>query len=107
MTTEFFVGTVIQGTLRSQDLLPAFLEELSKRDPIGYDQWAMASFGIIPSYVTDEGDDSDWWTSEDCNNTLEQAFEALEMCAPDGYYFGAHEGDRSDFGYWPVEDQEE
>jgi hypothetical protein len=28
--------------------------------------------------------------------------DALNDLAPAGYYFGAHEGDGSDFGFWPL-----
>jgi len=32
--------------------------------------------------------------------------DALNEYAPDGYYFGAIEGDGSDFGFWAIEDED-
>ena len=97
------VGTVSHGTMRAQDLIPCFLDELSARNPEGYEQMMLMPLGPIPSYVTDEGDDSEWWTSNDAQWLLESLFDALDECAEDGYYFGAHPGDGSDYGYWEIE----
>ncbi len=100
------MGTVISGTLRRQDLIPAFIDELARVDPIAYSQLLLAPFGPIPSYVYDEGDSSDWWASEDAGYLLESLFDALDESAPEDEYFGAHPGDGSDFGFWPVEEKE-
>lgn len=35
---------------------------------------------------------------------IESLTDALNTFAPEGFYFGAHPGDGSDFGFWPVED---
>ena len=99
-------GSVIHGTMRYQDLIPAFLTCLEEVDPAAHAQMLMGSFGPIPAYVQDEGDDSDWWTSEDARWLLEALFEALDACAPEGHYFGAHPGDGSDYGYWELEKDE-
>jgi hypothetical protein len=37
--------------------------------------------------------------------TLESIFDALNELAPKNYYFGAHPGDSSDFGYWKIEEE--
>lgn len=97
-------GTVIEGTLRPQDLIPAFLDALREANPDGYAQLVIAPFGPVPSYVMDEGDSSGWWDSEDASALIESLTEALDESAPEGYYFGAHPGDGSDFGFWRIED---
>lgn len=97
-------GTVIHGTMRTQDIIPVLLECLEEVDPAAHAQMLMGSFGPIPAYVEDEGDDSDWWTSMDAQYLLEDLFLALDGAAPDGYYFGAHPGDGSDYGFWELED---
>jgi hypothetical protein len=93
-------GTVICGTLRPQDLIPAFLDALRVVAPDAYAQVVCAPFGVVPADVND-GDSSAWWDGEDAAALLESLFDALNENAPDGYYFGALDGDGSDFGFWP------
>lgn len=93
--------SVSHGTLRRQDLIPAFLTAI--RDTPEYEQMIAAPFGPIPAWVEDEGDDCEWWESEEAGFLLEELFDALDSYAPDGYYFGAHPGDGSDFGFWQSE----
>jgi hypothetical protein len=100
-------GTLIHGTLRPQDLLPAFRDFLKEHNP-GY----RMSF-------RDEAFILDLAEAEDANTILDEAHpvsgvdgwetagyvmdmlvERLDSIAPEGYYFGAHEGDGADFGYW-------
>ena len=92
-------STVIRATHRPQDLIPAFLDVL--KDTAEYVQ----CMHVVPSYATeDEG--AEWWESEDCSYFLnETLFDTLNSYAPEGYYFGAHPGDGSDFGYWKCEDE--
>lgn len=77
MTTRnnITLGTVIQGTHRPQDLIPAFLAE------------------VAPEHG--------WWNSKDAACLLESLLDILNDHAPDGWYFGAHPRDSSDFGFWP------
>ena len=89
-------GSVSHGTLRLQDLIPTFLIFLTWLDParherlteeIGDAKWGLA-------------DDNPWWHSADAAILLDELFDILDEYSPDGYSFGAHEGDGSDFGYW-------
>jgi len=91
--------TVIHGTHRSQDLVPAFLDVLREVAPAHYEQIMVAPFSIPPAYAQ-EDPDSDWWDSEECQWFLEELFDTLNEYAPEGCYFGAHPGDGSDFGFW-------
>lgn len=98
--------SVIRGTHRPQDLVPCFLSKLRELDPVAYSAHVVATFPLPPAYVADEGDDSEWWDSEECSYFLNEClFDLLNGCAPDGFYFGAHPGDGSDFGFWEVEDE--
>jgi hypothetical protein len=40
---------------------------------------------------------------EGTSELLERLFDEMQTIAPEGHYFGAHEGDGSDFGFWPAE----
>ena len=77
-------GTVSHGTMRPQDLIPAFLDALAEVHPEAYEQMMAAPFPPVPSYVMDEGDDSAWWQSDDAAWILESLFYALDEAAPDG-----------------------
>lgn len=94
-------GTVSHGTMRPCDLIPAFLDVLRDIDMDAYAQ----CIHVIPAYVQDEGDSSEWWNSDDAASFLESLFDSLDACAPDGFYFGAHPGDGSDYGFWVNEEE--
>ena len=97
-------GTVIHGTMRVQDLIPAFLDTLAEVWPEAYAGYMVCPFGPVPAYVEDEGDDSEWWDGDDAKGLLDSLFDQLNEAAPDGYYFGSHPGDGSDYGFWAFED---
>lgn len=103
MKTKQITGTISHGTMRPQDLIPSFLDALEAIAPDAYAQMMVSSFGPVPAYVYDEGDDSEWWDSDDAGYLLESLFDALDENSPEGFYFGAHPGDGSDYGFWQVE----
>ena len=96
--------TVIHGTHRPQDLIPAFINTLSVVWPEAYEGYMTSVFPPIPAYVMDEGDDSAWWEYEDAYYQIETLIDLLNEAAPEGCYFGTHPGDGSDFGFWEHED---
>jgi len=116
------LGTVSHGTLRVQDLLPAFLDTLSQLDPAGYSKLILeldkeyqrfvpcappvgiACYGGGYCKGLDLCDDDTWWSSERADELLRAVFDALDELAPEGACFGSHPGDGSDFGFWPIED---
>ena len=97
--TSIQLGTVSHGTMRPQDLIPAFLSAVGEYCPTEYEQ-LLANNSTIPAYVMDEGDESEWWHSEEAGHLLENLFDLLDEIAPPYCYFGAHEGDGSDYGFW-------
>ena len=97
---------VSEGTLRPEDLIPAFLHALEARlDEVevrGHDTAHMRRYireieeriETVPGYY--ETDDANW--------DLAGLFDALNDYAPEGMRFGAHEGDGALYGFWPIEE---
>jgi hypothetical protein len=87
-------GSVSHGTLLEEDLIPAFMDELEYLDPEAYAE-AKAELELF------SGED-EVGLSLFLNDYL---FDLLDEYSPPGHYFGAHPGDGSDFGWWPVEEE--
>lgn len=97
--------SVSHATLNDTDLLRAFSEALVFICPD--DRYS----GIIDEASVLLAKEEDAWTSDDYANSSylinEDLFEALNTFAPEGFYFGAHPGDGSDFGFWAYEETED
>ena len=92
------VGSISHGTLRTIDLLRAFTFELSY---LSGDYVALVNCADERHEAINV--DSDNETSED-SELVNELIDALNDLAPPYCYFGAHEGDGSDFGFWPLMD---
>jgi len=92
LNTTFRLGSVSSGTLRPEDLIAAFAAALDDLEP--------------RSAVAAEAQEYDPETADpDVGNLLlEELFEALDDLAPSYCYFGAHDCDGADFGFWPCID---
>jgi len=119
------LGSVSHGTHREQDLIPAFLDEVRARKGVALaEAWNFVCektglhyhMETVLSHEDPEnlqyrifwGDPEDFDSDQERQATifLEALFAILEDLAPRGYVFGAHEGDGSDFGFWPIEETE-
>jgi hypothetical protein len=88
-------GSVSSGTMRPEDLIPAFADELrSLGGKCATKYQRLANIGRA-----DEG--AAYWDSEDPQWDLESLFSALEEHAPPFGYFGSSDGDGADYGFWP------
>ena len=72
---------------------------MCERAPDHYTQLCALPFGPVPSHAL-EDEDAEWWHSEDAGYLLEELTDLLNEHAPAFTYFGAHEGDGADFGFW-------
>ena len=94
----FEEGTVSDGTLRPEDLVPVFADEYVR---LGGNAGKVRSFykhvkEYHMTHFIHFTDNLQW--------DLEELFDLLNGLAPEGYYFGAHEGDGADFGFWKTEE---
>lgn len=80
-------GTLIHGTLRFEDLAPAFAAELNR----------LGTAVTLPDNFNQLSPDeqAEW---------VDTLIDKLDAHAPEGHYFGAHEGDGADFGFWQYTD---
>ncbi|UVR34332.1 hypothetical protein NXY10_02670 [Bacteroides fragilis] len=56
----------------------------------------------VPAHVM-EDKDAEWWNSDDAAGLLESLFDTLDSCSSEDYYFGAHPGNGSDYGFWKMD----
>jgi hypothetical protein len=114
---EFLGGSISHGTMRPCDLLPAFMGLLEaimtkeewhsfwKENEEVLDKIAPEGVYLIED---DSAYQADLWNSDEVAFFLnERLFDALNERAPDGYRFGAHDGDGSDYGFWLSEAEED
>ena len=90
MDQTITIGTLIHGTLRDEDLLPAFASEL-RRVGVLTNHVALLRSAYFEN-LTDH--------PEGAADIVNDLIDALNEYAPSHMYFGAIEGDGSDFGWW-------
>ena len=90
------IGSISSGTLRSEDLLSAFSWEL-ERSKLTRSQ--RKTVNEANHWLDTDEDERDEYTGSELVNEL---MDILNEYAPEGIYFGAHEGDGSAFGFWPL-----
>jgi hypothetical protein len=95
------IGSISHATMRAADLIPRFLDELESQRPLSrvHRKLVRDIKRNLPEGVLG-GKHEDYFDTEDATWDLEALFDALnEYCLP-YFYFGAHPGDGSDYGYW-------
>jgi hypothetical protein len=99
------IGTISHGTMRSEDLIETFSDEL--REHASENGSTQAYCNLLESCEQWLSADSEWQeqAAELGANLVSDLFDALNEFAPSYCYFGAHEGDGSDYGFWPCIEQ--
>lgn len=100
---EYLNQSVSHATLRTDHLIDAFAPVLKELDPERYAELKEEIDMHLEILRHPDCDEDEHKASEFLNEVL---FDALNDCAPDGYYFGSTEGDGSDFGFWRLEDRD-
>ena len=95
---EFQLGSISTGTLRPEDLIPAFNNALTQMHDGHYcdidemmndEAGNAAEFGKQPSH------------DELQRRVVDRLMDELDDACPPFVYFGTLEGDGADFGFWP------
>ena len=101
MTKTKFVyaamGSVSNGTMREEDLIPDFvwtLKHLAKQND-------NQSHLTLCDEIEERMEEDDYYASEDASFDLNEGlFNALNEYALPYFYFGSHPGDGADYGFW-------
>lgn len=88
------IGSISSGTMRSEDLIPDFAWVLNQ----------LADGKEHIRLIWEAGEITDF-DSEYADEILSELMDALNEYAPPYCYFGSHEGDGADYGFWPIWDQ--
>jgi len=92
---------VSEHTLKNSDLAPKFIDCLSTSNErlghLRYKEYEELSGG--DDYAADYGP-----AAETISELVCQLIDDLDAIAPDGCYFGAHEGDPASYGFWALHD---
>ena len=105
--SEWVDVSVSHGTMREEDLIPAFEAVLEGAGAeVNRGDYADAVCKLLH-----EHDDYDCTLTDQELDQVgyylnEQLWEELEDIAPEGCYFGAHPGDGCDYGFWTCEDDD-
>ena len=115
------LGACSNGTLRSVDLLPRFVNYLSGAVETIDERvnlltapmapYKVSFFSDCRSLISHAGDfhqkHSDEFGTDypdelqgEAQDLIQDCIEYLNLLAPENYYFGSHPGDGADFGYW-------
>jgi hypothetical protein len=89
---QFSIGSISTGTLRPEDLLPAFSRELERHAP---DHALVTAADDILNRLPDD------WDGGGASELINEIQDALQEHCPPFVTFGAHPGDGADFGFWP------
>jgi hypothetical protein len=89
MSRQVLPGSISTGTLNPEHLIPVFEKELERVNP---DLYRITKALAEANY---EGGPIEY-----CN----ELFEALQLAAPTGFYFGSSDGDGADIGWWRTEE---
>lgn len=98
--TTLSIGTISEGTLRPEDLIPAYLSAL---DGLRLTKAERATVREIRRKELGDGtptNDSQMGDSDELGYDVDELTQILESHVPDYCYFGTTEGDGACFGVW-------
>jgi GAF domain-containing protein len=106
MSANIELGTLIHGTLRTQDLLQAFADELERINPDALSRVLKIYPEVRGKSATNIAEVDQTSIGEVLSEAIEMLMDALNEYAPGGCYFGSIEGDGADFGFWEISSED-
>jgi hypothetical protein len=101
------IGSISSGTMRTEDVLAAFSAELKYHVQRNAAEWCSdggrAERDRLLKLVA-EAEATEDFDSDEASELVTELEDELSAFAPPYCYFGAHEGDGSDYGFWPIMD---
>lgn len=100
-------GSISHGTMLVDDLIPVFISVLEEVKPKKAQEFRDEYNEVHIREEDAEDHIPNWCTEADeelKDYILNDLFSALNEIAPKGCYFGAHEGDGADYGFWDAGD---
>lgn len=105
---------ISEGTLRREDLIPAFVEALrdrreeivrvAGRSPTPRQAVLVEQIDQLLEEIDPWLNDPEYFRGTKAAWHLEDLIDLLGEAAPEGTYFSAHEGDGACFGFWPIDE---
>jgi hypothetical protein len=92
--TQFKLGSISTGTLRTEALLQRFADTLKACGSTSNE--IDNAYDFVNAIETEDNPDG----NPDAQLIMDLLWEALEAMCPPFIYFGALEGDGADFGFW-------
>ncbi len=97
-------NSVVHGTHRNCDIIPEMVAALCQTSELKAMEQDNDSIYHVAMEAKEIGENAEFWDSEEATEFCGELFDIADKYAPDGYYFGAHPDDGSDFGYWKCEE---
>jgi hypothetical protein len=88
------IGSISSATTRPEDLIPSLLWELQHQKPCHREHRKLCT-AIAARMAT-----ADYFDGDDASEDLQELFDALDQYSPEGFYFGASDGDGCSYGWW-------
>jgi hypothetical protein len=103
------IGSISHGTMRTEDLIPIFVEtldDLKQAESLSDspDTERYARLDNMLSEIEQRIKRGEYYGSADAFCDFEALFEALDEFPPPFCFFGAHEDDGADYGFWLSDD---
>src|SRR4051794_775500 len=92
------IGSVSHGTLRSEDLIEAFIYELQQQSPLRQSHRKIIReieqrIKLSNRLAKRTPELADYFDTEDASEDVVELIDALQSYAPIGFTFGSHPGD--------------